>query len=424
MSLGAELLEYHSPGNRYAYYPTTKNWKGKGHEGPREIPKRKALYLHLPFCQELCTFCGCNIRLSQRSQEHIDYVETLKKEWSLLASHPQWKEVLQSYQNHPLENLILGGGTPSQLQPQAQIVLQDFLKGLFPKGIKDGHTEASPRSFNSEFYNWAKELGIKSYSFGVQDFDPNILQNVNRKQNPKDLKKALALLSHEDRRGIDLIWGLPHQTLQVISSWRDHLEELDLDWVSFYPLAKVPWLATYQNALGDFTLPLREEKYELYAQGAELLKELGYHHFGFGHFIHSQGRLYNAFKEGSLYRSVSGLFEKPFESLLGLGVGAISQFPDYLGQNQKIYERYLHTVNQKECLPRHKDHLLSEKEESFHQIIDELMGHTPLSEELMAIFHHRERLEWFNEQRALSEKGRHFLKNILQRIEKHHFGPT
>ncbi len=421
MSLSAQLLAKHSPGNRYAYYPSTKKWEVKEITGPQKIVHGAAIYFHLPFCRELCTFCGCNIRLSKKEEEHHQYCKTLIKEWELLFQSPKWCAQIEVLKAYPLENLILGGGTPSFLAPEAQVLLRKFLERTFVHGIKNGHTEASPKSFNRKFLEWARSIGINSFSFGVQDFNQKVLHNVNRKQEHIDLTRALDLLKEEERRGIDLIWGLPLQDKESMSSWKESLAPLDLDWISFYPLAKVPWLSTYQNALGDFTLPSRSLKYELYEQGVEILNDLGYIHFGFGHFVRKKGRLWQAYQNKELYRSVSGLFPKRLEGLLGLGVGAISEISDYLCQNDKIFERYQNSINHQNKLAHTKNHLQSSKEKEFFSMAQEIIHRGKMKKDCLSLFAQQERNAWFDANQNITENGRHFLKNILQRLEKDHF---
>ena len=420
MSIKEELLHYHSPGNRYAYYPSAKSWKKSKPDAPFSFKGQASLYIHLPFCENLCTFCGCNIRISKRAEDHLDYIKALKAEWELLKASPQSGAFIEELTGHPLESLIFGGGTPSVLHPLAQEELLKFLQSELPHGIKDGLTEASPQSFTKEFQALCHELGIKRFSFGVQDFNEDITANVNRHQSLTDIERALSLLTPSDQAGIDLIWGLPHQKRETMREWRRPLKDYPLHWVSFYPLAKVGWLETYQNAFGDFTLPELPEKYALFEEGVDALTEANFEHFAFGHFISKDGGLFQAFKEKHLSRYVCGLFPHSLGDMVGLGVGALSHIGDYHTQNVKILDKYLHTLNTKGHSPLIKTHKMSEEEISFRGIIRDAVQRGILKADKISLFSPKEQELWFIPKAdflEISPYGRFFLKNILQRIE-------
>lgn len=420
MELFEELIKFHSPGNRFVYYPATKNWE-KNSSLPiasliGEENSPVALYFHLPFCQQMCTFCGCNINLSKKREDHLDYIDALKKEWEL--KDEQYKFVSQLEGKDVF--IILGGGTPTDLHPDAFLVFKKFLKDKIPSNVSFGLSEANPKTLSERFISEATDLNIQNFSFGVQDFSEDVCLNVNRHQTFGDLQNSFSLLGDHAQKGIDLIWGLPKQRSEKIAEiWKQPIEILSPDWISFYPLAEVPWMKTYQEAYGDFSLPSLEEKYRIYQEGVKLFESLGYIHTYFGHFV-KEGSLINKWRqENSLYRTVSGLLPHKPNSLIGFGVGALSLGHFESHQNEKILDKYK-ALLRKDTLPLSSRYHPKESDEKFLNLRDELLiqGRLPdfKKEEILEEFPN----DWFKDG-FLTPKGRHFLKNILQTIEKNHF---
>ena len=234
MELFKELLNFHSPGNRYVYYPPTKAWKADLTETKALINKENndpiVLYFHIPFCQQMCTFCGCNINLSKKESDHLAYVEALEVEWSLKNQRHDFEDGLKNKEIY----LTFGGGTPTDLMPSALIRLLTFIKEKVGEDIKFGMSEANPKTLNEEFVEQVTSIGIRSFSFGVQDFSKDVCSNVNRHQSLEDLQNSFQLLGKEYQKGIDLIWGLPKQNSNSLKNhWEAPLKKLNPDWVSF-----------------------------------------------------------------------------------------------------------------------------------------------------------------------------------------------
>ncbi len=411
MTLSVDLLHYHSSGNRFVYFPTTINWNNKtGEELTQKFSKKENLnlYIHLPFCRELCTFCGCNIKISQKKEEHLEYIEAVIKEFELKGGH-----------SSVITTLTLGGGTPNILHPEAKLLLKNFLKQNVSATLVDSHVELEPKTFSKEDYDYYKSIGINRFSFGIQDFSEKICANVNRHQTPKEIQNAFENLSKEDCKGIDLIWGLPFQNKETVKEWHPFIEKIDPDWISFYPLAQVPWLKAYQNAYGDFTLPTKVAKYQIFEAGVSLFEELGFVHFGFGHFIKKSGLLGPAFKGKTLTRLVSGLYPNEVHKTLAIGVGAISDFGDSLHQNFRILEKYKHTVLAQNKIPTEKTHQLDSKNLAQKAKISEIIGQNRLSLSDYQSIKDKFPTNWFNETNetiSISPYGRHFLAQILKEL--------
>ena len=405
MTLAKKLLDFHSPGNRFSYYPLTSKWEEVKKTAP-SLPSPSTegfgIYIHIPFCREICTYCGCNIKISNQKEEHLQYVKALSMEKKL-----RWDKI-----NPPsdLLNITFGGGTPNFLNPKAKELLLEELGPLIGAQTSSGQMEVDPRYFTREDAQWAFALKINRFNFGVQDFNSEILSNVNRRQSLDHLHRAKEALLPQQIMGMDLLWGLPKQDERSMKNWYSHLKTLAPDWIYFYPLAKVPWLESIQNAYGDFTLPDRERKYELYQWGVEIFESLGYRNQGMGHFVKKNGPL-----DQTLYRKVSGLFPQKTPYLMGLGVSAITEGPDFMAQNYKILDRYLFSLLKKNELPLFKFHKKSQKEKQMNQLVEDIFSHHTIPE----LLKQRVPEEWREpNSNDISNLGLHFKKNIMQIGEK------
>ncbi len=407
MNLAEQLTNHHSPGNRFSYYPLSSVWTELKKDTailPMPTQQGYGLYIHLPFCREICTYCGCNIKISRKEEEHIHYVQALLKEFELKSKNFE--------KDLPLLSINFGGGTPNTLMPGAQELLWSKLKELVSSKTSSGLMEADPRYFTKVDAQNALELKIDRICFGVQDFNDDILSNVNRRQSHQDLFRARENLDPTQSFGIDLLWGLPKQTKESMENWRDVLGKLSPDWISFYPLAKVPWLESIQQAYGDFTLPSRENKYLLYQWGVEIFESLGYKNLGMGHFIKSKGPLD---QESPIYRKVSGLFAQKISYLMGLGVSSITEADHFMAQNDKIIDRYIHTVLTKEELPILKFHEKTELEKEMNHHIEEIFSFHQIPKELREDLQEQVPKQWIDAQTGrITPLGKHFKKNIMQ----------
>lgn len=419
MELLSDLLRFHSPGNRYNYYPPASSWNGRVSESMEWESPILPLYLHLPFCRSLCTFCGCNIKVSNEKSDHLQYVESLIKELDFkleiyFKDRPLPKEV----------SLTFGGGSPNFLHSEAREVLFDHLKKIFGN-FKSLNCELDPRlPLEEAFLEEIKSFGPLMLSCGIQDFNNEVTDNVNRHRDWEVVLKNLFAFKKVGTLGIDLIWGLPLQ--RNLENWSKKLLEINPDTISFYPLAPVPWLKSYQEAYGDFTLPELDEKFKLFCEGDEIFKSLNYQHIGFGHYLKRESDHYNGWLEKSLHRTVSGLYLFDHTQTLGLGVSAISEGVSTLYQNPKIYDQYIYSINrakQSTDLKFEKYHIKTKREIEFSQIILDVCKKRRISTKYTSIAEELPK-EWFSPRMSaeypleITERGLYFLKNILQFIEK------
>lgn len=372
-----ELLEkYNQPVPRYTSYPTVPYWD-EGCPEPstwqskvlqafgrnREI----SLYLHLPFCESLCTYCGCNKRITKNHAVEQPYIAAVLKEWQL------YRELLP--EKPVLRELHLGGGTPTFFSPQhlhgliASILEDVSLSEDFEFGF-----EAHPGTTSFEHLATLRELGFRRLSIGIQDFAPEILEIINRQQTFEDVR----LVTEQARElgytsiNYDLIFGLPLQTPAHIRDTIAKVKALAPERIAFYSYAHVPWISPSQRAYSEADLPIGKDKRALYELGRELLEAAGYVEIGMDHFALPTDRLYRAMQEGSLHRNFMGYTPYATELNLALGASSISDSWDAFVQNEKQVERYQALVETGQ-LPIVKGHLLSEEDLVLRRHILDLM---------------------------------------------------
>jgi oxygen-independent coproporphyrinogen-3 oxidase len=425
-----ELLQkYDVPVPRYTSYPTVPYWNEsafslQGWESRlKEIElgnKRGvslALYIHLPFCENLCTFCGCNKRITKNHEVELPYLQAVLKEWAM------YRQLLPG--EVVLEELHLGGGTPTFF---AADHLKAFLEEIF--STVSLHPEAQmsleghPNHTHAEHLEALATLGFKRISFGVQDYDPKVQQAIHRIQSYEQVAKvtqeARALgfefISH------DLVFGLPFQTAEAI---RDSIQKtiaLKPDRISFYSYAHVPWVkGTGQRGFSEENLPRGAKKRALYELGKRMLEEAGYHEIGFDHFALEGDELFKARKEGTLHRNFMGYTTSRSSNLIGLGVSAISDIGSAYAQNEKTIEGYYKTLDSSH-LPVFRGHLMTEQDMLLKKHILDLMcrfetsvpSHV-LTEEVKSRLDALAQdglLQWEGNTLKVSEQGIPFIRNI------------
>lgn len=370
------LDKYNVAVPRYTSYPTVpywdqscpsdKVWKSsilRAFGESREI----SLYLHLPFCEALCTYCGCNKRITKNHGVESPYMEAVLKEWALYRDLLPGRPILRE--------LHLGGGTPTFFAPEnLHYLLSNILQDVdLAEGYELGF-EAHPGTTTAEHLSTLRHLGFSRLSIGIQDFAPEILEIINRKQTFEDVRfvteKARAL--GYESINYDLIFGLPLQTRAHITETIRKTKALAPERIAFYSYAHVPWISPAQRAYSEDDLPKGKEKRILYELGRELLEEAGYLEIGMDHFALPKDSLSRAMKDGCLHRSFMGY--TPFTTNLNLALGA-SSISDSWGafvQNEKKIERYQELVIAGK-LPILKGHLLTEEDRILRQHILNIM---------------------------------------------------
>lgn len=337
------LTEFRGKGKRYTCFPPPSKWEEKNlsaEDWGKQILRNYNeeigvdLYLHIPFCKSLCTFCGCNIKITNNHDLEVPYIKTLLKEWDFY---------LKLIPNIRINSLYLGGGTPNFLSSEN---LNFLLEGIFSNAEKTetffGSFEADPRIINKETLQTLNKHEIKRISFGIQDLDKKVLLNVNRNQNLEDVKNAITLARNMGMKEVllDFIYGLHFQNEHTMRETFSKIEELNPDSISFFPLAEAPWQIASQHAFGFKTpLPFRD-KNQLFLTGHNNLLKLNYSYLGMGHYISPNSPLQKANSENKIKRNIMGFSEKVSNQIIGLGVSSISFSGESINQNEKILDKY------------------------------------------------------------------------------------
>jgi oxygen-independent coproporphyrinogen-3 oxidase len=346
------LQKYNIPGPRYTSYPTVPYWDK---EAPTEDQWKESLkfgfgashhrdgislYIHLPFCESLCTYCGCNTRITVNHSVESPYIIALLKEWSMY---------LDLFEETPrIREIHLGGGTPTFFAPQH---LAQLLEGIISSSVicpdAEFGFEAHPNSTSVEHLRTLYDIGFRRLSLGIQDFDPVVQHIVNRVQSFEQVKEVTEQARTIGYTSInyDLIYGLPMQTLSSVLNTIELVSTLRPDRIAFYSYAHVPWIKPGQRKFTELDLPLDTEKRRLYESGREKLIARGYEEIGMDHFALPTDSLYKAMVNKELHRNFMGYTHRYTPLLLGLGVSSISETEHSYGQNVKKVEEYYEKIN-------------------------------------------------------------------------------
>ncbi|MFK7950166.1 MAG: oxygen-independent coproporphyrinogen III oxidase [Saprospiraceae bacterium] len=375
----ANLLEkYNIAAPRYTSYPTVPYWQTEKPQNALWIENVQntfsknpeiSLYIHLPFCENLCTYCGCNKRITKNHKVETPYMNAVLKEWQMyldiLPSKPILKEI------------HLGGGTPTFFQAENLRTLlgQIIDSAIVPENHEFG-LEVHPNTTSVYQLQVLRELGFDRVSIGVQDFDEEILKTIHRFQTTEQVRNLTIAAREMGYKSInyDLIFGLPKQKLHHILDTMNYLTEFKPDRIAFYSYAHVPWKSKSQRGYSEADLPTGEDKRELYDVGKAKLEELGYVEIGMDHFALKSDDLYKAFEAETMHRNFMGYTPFHTDLLIGLGTSAISDAWTAFAQNEKTVEAYQNRVEAGE-LPFFRGHLLNEEDVIVRQHILDLMCH-------------------------------------------------
>ena len=299
-----------------------------------------SIYIHLPFCEALCTYCGCNKKITTNHSVEEEYLRAVEKEWQL------YKKLMR--QTRVIRELHLGGGTPTFFSPaNLQRLVQAILKGSVVHPQHEFSIEGHPNNTTPLHLKVLHSLGFKRISYGVQDNDPKVQKVINRIQPFENVKAAIenARAAGFNSVNFDLIYGLPLQTLQSMEKTIAQTIELKPDRIAFYSYAHVPWTSRAQRLFDESDLPNAEEKIQLYLKGKEMLLANGYFDIGMDHFALSHDDLYKASVNGKLHRNFMGYTTQNTGLLLGLGVSSISDAGYAFAQNHKALHDYYTAIN-------------------------------------------------------------------------------
>ncbi len=367
--------KYDVPAPRYTSYPTVPFWNDPPTSVQWLESLRRALtdeglawsiYLHLPFCETLCTYCACNTVITRDHGREEGYVELMNREWDLYC------EAAPDLLKRPLRQLHLGGGTPTFFSPEnlRRILLPMLERTRMDRDRFDASIEVDPRRTTREHLAALYELGFRRISLGVQDFDPEVQRIVNRLQPFEETARVTeeARAIGYDSVNFDLIYGLPKQTQESIVMTAKHTLELRPDRIALYSFALVPWIKPTQRSYKDEDIPKSGEKRLLYELARELLLDGGYIEIGMDHFALPHDQLALAATDGRLHRNFMGYTEMRTRVMLGMGVSAISETPDCFHQNEKAFPVYEKRLRQGE-LPTLRGHRLDAEDQALREQI-------------------------------------------------------
>jgi oxygen-independent coproporphyrinogen-3 oxidase len=341
----AELLErYDRPGPRYTSYPTAVEFHTG--VGPTEYDRRlrtadrdtdapMSLYMHLPFCEHRCLFCGCNVIISPDKTRAAPYLDLLRREIALLAERLAGRRTLSQ--------VHLGGGTPTYFSPEdLSTLLRDVFAVFNPLATAELAVEVDPRVTHPEHIDALADLGFNRVSLGVQDVDPRVQEAIGRLQS---VDQTAGLIEHARSRGssginVDLIYGLPHQTPEEFASTVDTVIDMGVDRSAVYSFAYVPWMHGQMKRLAPDALPDRRTKLAIFAVARERFLASGYEAIGMDHFAKPSDELARAKRGGRLKRNFQGYCVVPADDVLGLGISAIGDIAGAYVQNAKKLSAY------------------------------------------------------------------------------------
>jgi oxygen-independent coproporphyrinogen-3 oxidase len=373
----AELLaRYDRPGPRYTSYPTAVSF----HEGVGEAEYRDrlaradvlsaeplSLYAHLPFCQERCLYCGCNVIITPHMSVAAPYLTQIVKELDLLAGHlPHRRKVSQMH---------WGGGTPTYYTPAQMVALFKAITERFEfTADAEIGVEVDPRVTTFEHLDALTALGLNRLSAGVQDFDLAVQKAVHRVQSFDDTK---ALVEHARKRGIrstnlDLIFGLPYQTLASFRTTLERVLDIRPERLAVYSFAFVPWIKGHMKHLPPESLPGPELKLDLLALAIEVFTGAGYRAIGMDHFALPDDELALAADKGTLSRNFMGYTVQSARDMVAVGISSIGDVQGAFVQNVKKISTYNAALDAGR-FPVERGYVLSEDDERRRAIITEIM---------------------------------------------------
>lgn len=373
------LEKYDKPVPRYTSYPTVPSWEGISKKQWIEAAQKQlslekdtgiSLYVHVPFCRSLCSFCACTKVISRDYTQAEDYVETVLFE---LDSKLQDLDV----QSPNLAELHFGGGTPTWLPPENLKTLLEGIRSRFQLVENLAISiEVDPRTCSSEHVEVMAEMGVNRVSLGVQDFHEPTLKAIKRMQSYEMVESLCLNLRAKGIHQInfDLVYGLPHQTPDTLTETMVKLKRLRPTRIALYSYAHVPQLKKAQVGVEKHGLPTGAEKRELYETCSKLLKKTGYQAIGMDHFALESDELYVAYRRKKLHRNFMGYTTQSSKVLLGLGPSSLSDCNRAYMQNPKDVALWREAVRAENLQPV-GGHFLTQQERELAVTIRSLMCH-------------------------------------------------
>ncbi|PKL88369.1 MAG: oxygen-independent coproporphyrinogen III oxidase [Ignavibacteriae bacterium HGW-Ignavibacteriae-2] len=371
------VKKYDRPGPRYTSYPTAPQFnesftpdmymdemiKTNNAVNPPDL----SLYFHIPFCDTLCFFCGCNMLISRNRDRIIKYTNYVKKEIDLLRSFIK--------SDRQVAQLHWGGGTPTHLKPDEIRDLSSYIQNLFPfKSDSENGCEIDPRELTRDHLVALKEAGFNRISMGVQDFNEKVQKAVNRIQPESITVQAVDWVRELGFNSInlDLMYGLPFQTLSEFEKTVDKIIGISPDRIALFNYAHVPWMKKHMTLIKPEDLPAPEIKLEILKMSVAKLTEAGYTFIGMDHFAKPEDDLSIALNEKRLYRNFQGYSTNAGADLYAMGITSISQFGDVYTQNWKTEKEYYEALDSN-IVPISKGYQMTEDDKLRKYVITKVM---------------------------------------------------
>lgn len=424
------LSKYNTATPRYTSYPTVPCWSGE--KEPQKwfdsVSDRVShcskdsgisLYIHLPFCESLCTYCGCNKRITKNHSLEKPYIDTLLKEWELYK---------KAFKEPPIiQEIHLGGGTPTFFSgDHLEFLISNLLKDCLVSDTATFSFEAHPQNTELEHLQKLYTQGFDRVSYGIQDFDLKVQKAINRFQTYQAVEQTLKEARAVGYTSInfDLIYGLPFQTTQTLLETLKKTVLLKPDRIAYYSYAHVPWTAKSQRAYNQDDLPKPDEKLLLYHIGKIFLQNNGYRDIGMDHFAKTTDELHTCKINGKLNRNFMGYTTNNTKLLVGLGVSAISDIHTAYSQNEKNLELYQKSI-QSGTFSIEKQHFLSHQQVATKKQINDLMCNfeTELHQDwqknlarpaqrMLQEMQNEELIDIVGNRFYVTQKGKQFVRNI------------
>ena len=371
------IQKYNVAGPRYTSYPTVPYWENETFSynnwqktlqasGKKNDPI--SLYIHLPFCESLCTFCACNKRITKQHSVETPYIKALLKELDLYIEWYGFKPLLK--------DLHFGGGTPTFFSPENLAeLLQGILKKLTLAKDASFSFEGHPNNTTYEHLKVLHDFNFDRVSYGIQDYNESVQKAINRIQSYDNVKYVTDTARKIGYKSVghDLIYGLPFQTVEHILYTINKTIDLKPDRIAFYSYAHTPWIkGNGQRGFKDSDLPDPETKRLQYELGKKMLEDNGYEEVGMDHFALIDDELFKAMNDKTLHRNFMGYTKQQTAHLIGLGVSSISDVWYGFAQNEKRLEDYYKRLDENE-IPVFRGHILTSEDLEIRKHILNLM---------------------------------------------------
>ncbi|HEY3135486.1 MAG TPA: oxygen-independent coproporphyrinogen III oxidase [Blastocatellia bacterium] len=377
----ALLDKYNQPGPRYTSYPTAPEWddnfgEAELREAFREANAKRSsaplsLYFHIPFCESLCLYCGCNVLINKRHEVALPYLANLKLEIDWISAEVD--------RTRMVEQLHWGGGTPTYLSPDQIEDLCSYIAESFSfSPTAEISIEVDPRVTTEDHCRALKRVGFNRISMGIQDFDPLVQKTVHRVQPYEETKRLFDYCREIgfESINIDLIYGLPHQTAESFSDTVDKIIAMNPDRIAVFSYAHVPWMKKQQGSFARL-LPGGFEKFRIFSRAIQMLTAAGYRYIGLDHFARPEDEICKAQDERTLHRNFQGYTTKAGCDLYAMGVSSISGLEDVYAQNWRDLPRYYQAIAARRW-PTMRGIRVTEEDKLRRSVINRILCHTVL----------------------------------------------